>query len=281
MQKKYGIVEVHVKNPFLSDYNTLEKEIEKEFGLLEVILVDTVSEPAGQMNVLGEAGADYLNRILKKDEIIGVTMGTSVSSVAVHSRKCGPHPEVTVIPLLGGLGQMNQKIHSNQIVSDFRRAYGCKSYLLYAPAFVADSRLREELKKEKYTKEIFDFMACIDVAVFGIGAMGKNSTVKMSGYYTDDIIEEMKKNGFVGDIGLQVIDQKGNANNDFNNCVLGCPLEEMRRAPIRVGVASGINKVDAILGALNGSYLNVLITDYDTARLILKKRKDSQGDRYD
>nr|WP_162272128.1 sugar-binding transcriptional regulator [Ndongobacter massiliensis] len=276
--KKCGVVQVQVINPFQSDYNTLEKEMEKEFGLLEVIVVDTVSDYATQLHVLGEAGADYLERILKKDEIVGVTMGISVSSVAVQARKRGPHPEVTVIPLLGGAGQLNQKIHSNQIVLDFRRAYDCKSYLLYAPAFVSDARLREELKKDSYTKEIFDFMTRIDVAVFGIGAMGKNSTVKMSGYYTDDIIESMKKNGFVGDIGLHVIDHQGNGQNVFNQCVFGCTLEEMRKAPIRVGVAAGINKADAILGALHGNYPNVLITDYETANLILKKQQDSQGE---
>ena len=43
----------------------------------------------------------------------------------------------------------------------------------------------------------------------------------------------------------------------------------MRQIPIRVGIAYGKDKTDAIKGALKGKIINVLITDNATAEAIL------------
>ncbi len=41
---------------------------------------------------------------------------------------------------------------------------------------------------------------------------------------------------------------------------------DLRQAPRRIGVAGGANKYRAIRAALRGGWVNVLITDLDTAR---------------
>jgi len=41
---------------------------------------------------------------------------------------------------------------------------------------------------------------------------------------------------------------------------------DLRQVPRRIGVAGGANKYRAIRAALRGGWVNVLITDLDTAR---------------
>ncbi len=53
--------------------------------------------------------------------------------------------------------------------------------------------------------------------------------------------------------------------------VVGIPIEQLVGIERRVGVAGGRTKFDAILGALRGQYVNVLITDHITAQKLAEK----------
>ena len=43
-----------------------------------------------------------------------------------------------------------------------------------------------------------------------------------------------------------------------------------------IGVSAGVNKVDAILGALRAGLLDVLVTDEDTAEAVLAKAESGE-----
>jgi DNA-binding transcriptional regulator LsrR (DeoR family) len=48
---------------------------------------------------------------------------------------------------------------------------------------------------------------------------------------------------------------------------------ELKRIPLVVAMAAGLEKRDAILGALRAGCMNVLVTDEATARAVLKANK--------
>jgi DNA-binding transcriptional regulator LsrR (DeoR family) len=54
--------------------------------------------------------------------------------------------------------------------------------------------------------------------------------------------------------------------------VIGMPLSQLRRVPLVVaGVSGPPDKSEAILAALQGHLVHVLITDVETARLVLER----------
>ena len=55
--------------------------------------------------------------------------------------------------------------------------------------------------------------------------------------------------------------------------VTGVSLARLRVLDYVVGIAGGEEKVAAILGALRGGYLNVLITDTVTAQAVLERHE--------
>ncbi|MGK3315230.1 sugar-binding domain-containing protein, partial [Escherichia coli] len=48
------------------------------------------------------------------------------------------------------------------------------------------------------------------------------------------------------------------------------PFGALKTIPVRVGVAGGENKAEAIAAAMKGGYINALVTDQDTAAAILR-----------
>ena len=54
--------------------------------------------------------------------------------------------------------------------------------------------------------------------------------------------------------------------------VIALPLETLRQIPQVIAFAGGLRKAGAILGALRGRYIHVLITDEATAKRLLESR---------
>jgi len=71
----------------------------------------------------------------------------------------------------------------------------------------------------------------------------------------------------VGDILLRFFDRNGNlVGTELEKRVISMSLEQLRKVSRAVGVAGGSRKFAAILGALRGHWINILVTDHFTAK---------------
>ena len=57
---------------------------------------------------------------------------------------------------------------------------------------------------------------------------------------------------------------------DDNN-VIGMDISKLRTVPRSIGIAGGIEKLRAIRGAINGHYINTLITDIQCAEALISE----------
>lgn len=80
------------------------------------------------------------------------------------------------------------------------------------------------------------------------------------------------KKGAVGDVALQYFNVHGETKDfeEFNERVAGMPLEEIKNVPRRVGISGGRQKVEAVMGAIQGGFVNILITDVDCAEGLIE-----------
>ena len=86
--------------------------------------------------------------------------------------------------------------------------------------------------------------------------------------------ERLQKKGGTGEILSHVVDKDGKlVKDEFEEHLLSLDLEEFKKIPIRVGVAYGLDKKEAILGVLRGGYVNVLITDEKVANYLIEETK--------
>jgi DNA-binding transcriptional regulator LsrR (DeoR family) len=83
-------------------------------------------------------------------------------------------------------------------------------------------------------------------------------------------LERLQEQGAAGDILLHFFDQKGDPiDSELNKRVIAMSLEQLRDVNQAIGLAGGKRKYKAILGALWGGWINILITDHFTATQLL------------
>ena len=111
------------------------------------------------------------------------------------------------------------------------------------------------------------------MALVGIGDIQPSVLLADSGnIFSPNELKLLQDHGAVGDICLRFYDLEGKmVNTPLNDRVIGMSVEQLRRAKRSVGVAGGERKRTAILGALKGGWINVLITDRSTAEWLVSK----------
>ena len=109
-----------------------------------------------------------------------------------------------------------------------------------------------------------------NIAIVGIGAPVKSSNLVWAGYFGRDGIDSMRRTGAVGEICSVFYDKDGNpVQTPFTDRTIAVPLDTLRNLPYCIGMAASREKVPAIMGALHGHLINVLITDESTATILL------------
>ncbi|BEU87004.1 sugar-binding transcriptional regulator [Selenomonas sp. TAMA-11512] len=271
-----GMVRIEVASPAGTLYGEMERALEKQFGLQEVIIVQpTVTEEGTEKIVspLGAAVFQYLLRILRAGDYVGVTMGMTLQNV-VRSESVIEDPlDVTFVPVLGGVSETRYDVHSNTIAAGFAERFHATCVQFFSPAVFSSGEILEAFKTEKEVEKIYRLFSCLDAIVMGIGILEEHlSTIRKLGYIDTHTLERFKANGAEGDIALQYFDNKGNtkAFSEHNSCVAGIRIETIHNIRYRIGVTSGQEKAKAVLAAINGDFINVLITDVNCAGEILR-----------
>lgn len=274
--RKLGIVQISITLP---ENHFIDKEIliEKKFQIKEVVIVEGETEEnehSGQTlkRQLGIASAAYLQRTLSGDDIIGVTWGTTLQSM-VESLNPTPAEEVHIVQMLGGVGPPEAKAHATDISRRLAGLFNCKLTLLPAPGIVDSRDAREVLLADRRVKHTLSLFRELSTAYVGIGALETNPVLVQGNHeIPEDLLQEILNSGAVGDIGLNFFDRDGREiPTRFREQMIGIPFDELKQAETVVGIAGGRKKYHAILGALKGGYIDVLITDHHTADKLIEE----------
>lgn len=268
--REEGIVEIKIN--YGDSFARLEDALEKTFGIKEVIITPFEEEGEGLKKLLAEATAGFLMRILKDGDVVGVSMGTTLAYIYEYLKNA-PRLKVTFVPLIGGVGQTRLDVHSNHIVINLARAFDGEWQLLHAPAIVDSINVKNTILSDKNTRQVMEFAEKSSVALIGIGSpLTPHSTIFQTGYFTEKELEELKNAGAVCDLCSIFLDKDGKlCPVEINQRVISISLEKLDKIPIVIGVAGGRDKQEAILAALKGKHLDVLITDEHTGNFLLSR----------
>ena len=269
--REQGIVQINISNLDEIKYWELERQLEKEYHLKNVLIVDSPSTDEELKNVLGNAAGRYLEYTIKEGNTVGVSMGSTLYQVV--SRMSEPMAkDVNFVPLIGGMGELRMELHSNSLAEAMSRTYEGKFIPLHAPARVSSAAIRDELIKEESLNRAIRLAEHLDVAVVGIGYPNEGSAIKATGYFKENEMELLKERNVAGEICMQFYDISGDTSPFENdNNVVGLDIHKLRKVPCSIGIAGGMEKISAIRGALAGKYINTLITDYCCAEALIKE----------
>ncbi|MBT2696596.1 sugar-binding transcriptional regulator [Bacillus sp. ISL-40] len=266
--KELGIVEIIIHDETIHPYRQLEGKLERLYGLREVMCIPSLGNESSK-NRLGAAASKYLLRVIRDGQTIGVSSGTTLHEVAEVMSTNQQFPSVTFVPLVGGMGNERVDIHANTLVAKFAGALQAQYKLLHAPVMVDSKEAKEIFMRQSSIQDIFDLAVKANIAIVGIGGTPEHSTMVKS-YLGQETQEYFNQTDVVGDICYNFINKKGEtSSNSWNERVISLRLEQLRDIPLVVGVACGLEKVQAIKAALEGKLVHVLITDELTAKALL------------
>ncbi|WP_245732678.1 sugar-binding transcriptional regulator [Salinibacillus kushneri] len=266
--KETGVVEIIIHDDESHPFLALESKVERRYDLREVVCVSSNDQETSKGR-LGIAASKYLLRILKDGQTLGVSSGTTLNEVAKSMQPNQHFPDLSIVPLVGGMGDEQVDIHSNNIVATLADCLNAKYSLLHAPVLVDSKEAKDIIFNQSTIKNVFDKATESDVALVGIGGTPEHSTMVKS-YLHQGKQEEVDFENVVGDICYNFIDPDGNtALNVWNEKVITLALEKLKNIPLVIGVAGGSEKIEAIRSSLIGNLIDVLITDENTAKALL------------
>ena len=272
--RESGIVEIRIQRPLQSD-SDLESELKEKFGLKDVFVVATNHRSAERLTrTLGNAGAQMLARYLAPQRILGLAWGTSISATvdAFEMKEAMP---VKVVQLVGAMGARNMEYDGHDLVTRITEKLGGEAYYLNAPYLCQSAEVARSLLETKSIRETISIGKKADVALLGIGTTSPEySSFYLAGYVTRRELDDLRKAGGIGDVcGLHFNINGQPACEDFCERLVSIRKTDLLGIPVRLGVAGGEGKVDAILGALRSKYVNVLVIDSITARKLIDLAK--------
>jgi DNA-binding transcriptional regulator LsrR (DeoR family) len=266
-----GVVKIAIDSLGERDKD-LELTMQQVFGLRDVRVLSTYDQsPDEARKGLGLLATEYLDQIVRDDIILTLSFGRSIASM-VQQLKPTRKVNMTVVQMIGALGAGNPLLDGPDLVRDLAENYGAQYRYLHAPLLVKDSRTRDLLVQSPSVQETLALARRADVAVLGVGALESDSSgLIWTGYLNQKDIAWLKSKGAVGHMCAQHFDINGQMLDvDLNRRAIGIGLETLRSIDTVMAVAGGEEKAQAILGAIRGRYLDVLITDDVAAQKILE-----------
>lgn len=269
--RETGIVKIQINHPH-NENHVLAKKLVERFNLINARVID-VDHNQQILPKIGQAAAEELVKYLNPGSILGTTWGTAVSATVDQVDVKTPIPEIKIVQLLGAQGAHIKEYDGHAVVRRLEEKFGGEGIYFHAPFFVENSQMAELIMKSKSIEETLQLAAQADVALLGVGSIDiDHSSYFLAGYISKEEILSIQEKGVVGDVCAKFYDSRGNMiDHDLKDRVIGIHTETLQNIPIRLGVAGGLAKVDPIIGALKGNFINVLVTDTAAAIEVLKR----------
>lgn len=250
----------------------IEEQLKQMFQLQDIKLVDcqNLDRDSSLRRIASEAAA-YFDQQLQSHMKIGLTWGRTLNSVIEQLPDNQSVQDLTVYTLLGG-SSSSSDFQPTFLAQQIIRKYGGSANMLNAPFMCQSAELCQAFKQEPQIASILRDSRDLDMTIVGIGEEPVHGAARLSDYPFDTgTINELVDAGAVGDICGNFFDIQGQlCQTSLSNRIISIDLQDLHHHKKVVGVGGGPSKIKSVLGALNGRYLDVLITDVKTAEEVLK-----------
>ena len=259
--RKAGIIQFSVREGD-SKRMIVERELITQFGLKDAFVVPSPINEQDINESVAQAAAMYIHERLEKTGYINMGYGDTSSRILNHLANICEFP-VNVVSLTGGVNYYLPNTRSS--------IFNAKLYLTPAPLLMASEDIVKAMEQEPSVKQIRHMATLAQMSIVGIGGVDSNATLLTNGTLNHSDVLLLSMQGAVGDMLCHFIDKDGNViQSSLERRLMSTPLEQLKEMNNSIGVAGGSTKSEAILAALKGNYLDVLITDETTATNVLR-----------
>jgi len=257
----------------------LEAALLERFGLRDAVVIPVGSQHQVKEE-LGAAAARYFEKVAANGISVGISCGFTLYHTIRQLRE-RRFRDLTLFPLSGESTLKLVDLFPNTLVGMMAAKYRphVTAYALPIQLFGSLREIeaeRRRLLKSPEIRWIYEQAQDAQIALVGIGMIGEETPGFCSLAEAYGVsVKKLRAMGVVGEINYQPFDARGQVADrkelrGLTRRVLGVSAERLREMSHSYGryviaVAGGSQKLEAIRGALRGRFMNVLITDEDTA----------------
>ena len=260
--RQTGVIQFRIRQDG-NRYIKAEQDLISRFGLKDVFTVPKADSLANLNESIAQAAAMYILRRAADNAFINMGYGDTTSRVLNHLAMAAEEP-LNMVSLTGGVNYYLPNTSSN--------VFNARLYLIPSPLLLSSQKLRDSMRQEPVVEEVYRMIPLSRMSVIGIGSMSREATILKNGVLNENDFTILKLQGAVGDLLSHFVDREGKLISvEQDRQLMSTSLEDLRMLENVIGVAGGLSKVDAILAALRGGYVDILITDEETAQALLEQ----------
>lgn len=243
----------------------LEEKLRKKLGIQRVIVVPGDSqEDKYVLDDIGKETSKFLDRIIKENDIISVTGGTTMAAVARGISQHTKGNNITVVPARGGLGKKVES-QANTIAAEIAGKLKGNYQLLHASDTLSQQAL-EVLQQDPEIKKIVKIIKSANLLLFGIGRADEMARRRD---LSTDTVEKLQDLKAVAEAFGYYFTREGTI--VYETKTIGIDIEDFKEVPHAIGVAGGSKKAEAIVAICKLKENMTLVTDEAAAKEILEK----------
>jgi lsr operon transcriptional repressor len=271
--RKVGLVSISLNADHLGAFE-VSRQLRETFALAEALVIPDHQADAGdrhELNArLGLGGAQFMSTHLRPGGTLGVGWGETVSRV-IASTSFGAVGPIHMVSLTGGVDAYLPAFLSSNKGEGPAEGEMTSATVIPTPIVASTPELAAALKAEPAIQSVLKQACDVDQAIVGVGTPTADATIVQMGYLAADDVRTLHDHHVAGDILGQFFDAAGRVVKlPIHDRRIGIELADLTQIPTVTGVAGGLHKVDAILGALRGGFLDVLVTNELTALRLLE-----------
>lgn len=270
LARDLGIVEIRIRGESFAA-SPLSRQLTERFGLADCYVAHRDLEPQtdeAMLERVAQLAASALRDLLEPGDRLGVAWGETVQHVAREFPN-GPVPNLSVHQMVGSM-DFNPSFAPEACAIEIARRTLASCRTLHAPAVTSSVSLASQLRSEPIISRQLEEMSSLNKALFSVGSLSVPLTLFGSGMAVQDELDAYVHKGAKGVFWGHFIDGDGKAvEGPLSGRVIGASLKDLRSIKVRMLVACGPTKLEAIEAALRGRYATHLVTDEATASFLV------------
>lgn len=242
----------------------LQDRVKEKLGVRKVILVPgSFDKNEAIMHDIVRNGAEYFLQILKPNDIVAITGGSTMLEFSNALKTDKKYNDVTIIPARGSMGKIVETQSSN-IISILSKKLSSNYKLLNIPDKLS-LEAKHSLIQEPEIKNTLDYITKTNILVFGIG---KADEMAKRRALSEEQVNEIVSKGAVCEAFGYYFNKDGEIVYKLNT--MGIDLETVSKIREKIAIFGGITKVEACIAMSKVDKDIVLVMDEESACKILE-----------
>ncbi len=264
-----GLVNVTISHP-VADCMTLAEQLKGRFALsvCQVVPSDGVDNMAIQ-SMIAIAGAEVMAQTLRQTMplIIAVGSGRTLQATIKELPEFD-RPQHSCVSLIGAIANDGSCTRYDVPLRMAEKTQG-RYFILPAPLYADSADDRALWCNHRIYRTVTEKAEQADVTFIGIGHIAMGCPLNVDGFITEQQVLTLKQHHVVGEMLGHFIGEDGErVSSDLDACLTSVAITP-RTARNIIAFSGGEEKHRAIAAALQGRWINGLVTDEATARAVL------------